>query len=115
MAQKVNISGSVFCIDSTETIPFTAIVLSKEDIYTNTAVADIDGKYRMDSFSAGSYEIKVKVVGYKPLTDSLIINPADTLQTRNFYLQPKENNKGELHFLPYFKKPVIKKKKTGPL
>ena len=113
-AQKVKLSGQVFDSDSTDYIPFSAVILTQNETRSFATAADIDGKFEFDSVPPGKYGLMVRHVGYEPLSDSLFICAKDSTRIKNIFLKTLIDQMEEIHLLPYFKKPVIKKKKTLP-
>ena len=113
-AQKIKFSGQVFDSDSKDYIPFSAVALSQNERQSFATAANIDGKFEFDSVPPGKYRLMVRVVGYEPYSDSLFVCAKDTSLVRDFFLNTKVYQHEELFFLPYFIKPIKKKKKTIP-
>ena len=112
LAQKVKFSGQVFDSDSADYLPFSAVVLTQNERQTCATAANVDGKFEFDSIPPGKYGLMIRAVGYNTLSDSLFISRKDSIKIKNFFLETQVEQVEELHLLPYFNKPVKKKKKT---
>ncbi len=68
-AQSGNLGGKIVNQADRESIPFGTIRIFKDVKLMRTTTSDIDGTYKVENISCGTYTLKVNCVGY----DSLII------------------------------------------
>ena len=61
------IKGKVLDQETGEALPFVNVVVEQKGRIVTGASTDFDGKFFIKPLAAGTYDIKVKFVGYAPL------------------------------------------------
>lgn len=61
------IMGKILDKETSEPIPFVAIILEQNDIQINAVTSDFDGNYEFKNIPLGEFSIKASSVGFRPL------------------------------------------------
>jgi hypothetical protein len=62
---QYSITGKVVDKESGEALELCQAVIYQNDKYINGAVADESGVFKLEKISAGNYQIRFKIIGYK--------------------------------------------------
>jgi hypothetical protein len=84
--QRSTMKGYVFDSRTGQPVAFASISLNEAQAGTST---DIQGFYHLDGLMAGIYDVEIRCVGYKPLTDWIEMEE-DRPAIRNFLLEPAQ-------------------------
>ncbi len=89
-AQSGNLVGIVKDQGDGQAVPFAFVQLFKDGKKAVSTQSDIDGKYKFQKISPGSYSLKIKAVGYDSLTISEVTVNANRKLTMNIEVTPKQ-------------------------
>ena len=70
IAHAVTISGKIIDRETSESVPGAAVQVTGT---TRGAAADVEGLFSIPGLAAGTTELKITAVGYKPLTKKLVL------------------------------------------
>ncbi len=77
--QDLSISGSVATGEPKITIPGVTVILQAlpDSAMVKGTVTDVQGRFKLDNINPGSYNLKLKYVGYMEINRSLTLNAAN--------------------------------------
>lgn len=101
-AQSGNLVGMVKNQGDGQAIPFASVQLFKDGKKAVATQSDIDGKYKLDKISPGSYSLKIKAVGYDSITISDVTINANRKLTMNIEVSPKQTRINEVIPIPNY-------------
>ncbi len=81
------LKGKVLDNESKENLAFAAVYLIQNDIELRGTLTDFDGHFSFENVPSGTYNLKIKLIGYLPLRyEGVIVKPDYTVSIPNIKL-----------------------------
>ena len=106
------IKGKVLDQETGEALPFVNVVVEQKGRIVTGASTDFDGKFFIKPLAAGTYDIKVKFVGYAPLQKSGVIVNSDKITFADMSMKSSAVEMDVYEVVSY-KVPLISKDNTS--